>query len=121
MNQAMKTCEPCGGSGRIPRSQRRQADGTLDPLDILGQHNEICDRCGGSGEVPEKATAVVVPRHGYAADLISLKPPIVYGAARIAEVELVFWCGTGADTCRALAAAHLRAISRRPHPYESDF
>jgi hypothetical protein len=45
-------CKRCGGSGsgRVPRLQRRRADGSVDPLDILGRHHEVCDRCGGSGE-----------------------------------------------------------------------
>jgi DnaJ-class molecular chaperone len=73
---AMKACEKCGATGRIPRTQRTRADGSLDALDILGQHMETCDKCGGSGEVPEKAI-VVEPRKGYAADIITpLRPPI---------------------------------------------
>lgn len=49
---ALKTCPNCAGSGRLPRQLRRVADGTPDPLDILGRHAGLCDRCGGSGAVP---------------------------------------------------------------------
>jgi hypothetical protein len=69
MNPAMRACERCGGSGRIPRVQRRRADGSLDPSDILGRHREICDRCGGSGEVPPDLPAAAERANGYAADL----------------------------------------------------
>jgi DnaJ-class molecular chaperone len=75
MNPVMTPCERCGGSGRIPRLQRRRADGTPDPLDIIGQHREICDRCGGSGEMPADSpqgtqTRAFKREQGYAADLI---------------------------------------------------
>ena len=60
--------EHCGGSGRVPRLQRRQAGGSLDPLDILGRHHEVCDRCGGSGEADPRR-ALPQSRAGYAADL----------------------------------------------------
>ena len=69
MTPAMKPCERCGGSGRTPRLQRRRADGTPDPFDILGQHREICDRCGGSGEVPSAPPPSGERSPGYAADL----------------------------------------------------
>jgi len=62
-------CERCQGSGRTPRAQRRRADGSLDPFDILGQHREICDRCGGSGELTVDRRAAVERGPGYAADL----------------------------------------------------
>jgi DnaJ-class molecular chaperone len=65
----MKPCERCGGSGRMPRVQRRRADGSADPFDILGQHREICDRCGGSGEMPANPASGVDRGRGYAADL----------------------------------------------------
>ena len=64
-------CERCQGSGCTPRVRRRNADGSPDPLDILGRHSEICDRCGGSGEVlvaPPPSAAARGP--GYAADLM---------------------------------------------------
>lgn len=63
-------CERCQGSGRVPRSQRRRADGTPDPFDIVGRHREICDRCGGSGEAPPARAAAAARGSGYAADLI---------------------------------------------------
>lgn len=69
MSPATKPCERCGGTGRIPRTRRRQADGTPDPSDILGQHMEICDHCGGSGEVLADPPAPADRRSGYAADL----------------------------------------------------
>ena len=69
MSATMHACERCAGSGRIPRVQRRRADGSLDPSDILGRHSEICDRCGGSGEVPADPPAAAERAHGYAADL----------------------------------------------------
>jgi hypothetical protein len=61
-------CERCGGSGRVPRLQRRRADGSVDPLDILGRHHEVCDCCGGSGEA-EARRALPQSRSGFAADL----------------------------------------------------
>jgi hypothetical protein len=61
-------CERCDGSGRVPRLQRRRADGSVDPLDILGRHNEVYDRCGGSGEA-EARRPLPESRSGYAADL----------------------------------------------------
>ncbi|HWB50162.1 MAG TPA: hypothetical protein VG651_13710 [Stellaceae bacterium] len=67
----MKTappCERCGGSGRVPRLQRRRPDGSLDSFDILGRHQEVCDRCGGSGEAPA-SRPMPYARAGYAADL----------------------------------------------------
>jgi DnaJ-class molecular chaperone len=69
MGPAMIACERCGGSGRVPRVQRRRADGSPDPFDIVGQHSQICDKCAGSGEVP--ATLPPAPERGagYAADL----------------------------------------------------
>jgi len=69
MNPASRPCERCGGGGRTPRVQRRRADGTPDPFDILGRHREICDRCGGSGEVPAAAPRGAARGPGYAADL----------------------------------------------------
>jgi hypothetical protein len=60
-------CERCGGSGRVPRLQRRRTDGSLDPLDILGRHHEVCDRCGGSGEADVSRPSPQF-RSGYAAD-----------------------------------------------------
>ena len=69
MSVAMKPCERCGGSGRMPRVQRRRADGSPDPFDILGQHREVCDKCGGSGEVRAAPQAAAERGHGYAADL----------------------------------------------------
>jgi DnaJ-class molecular chaperone len=69
MNPAMRLCERCSGSGRVPRLQRRRADGSLDPADIVGRHMEICDRCGGSGEVRAEPQAVAGRKPGYAADL----------------------------------------------------
>jgi hypothetical protein len=69
MNPAMKSCERCSGSGRTPRLQRRRADGSLDPFDIVGRHNEICDRCGGSDEVPAVPPPTTMRRPGYVADL----------------------------------------------------
>jgi hypothetical protein len=61
-------CERCGGSGRVPRLQRRRTDGSPDPLDILGRHHEVCDRCGGSGEADARRP-LPPSRSGYAADL----------------------------------------------------
>jgi len=69
MKPAMKPCDRCVGTGRSPRIQRRRADGTPDPFDIVGQHREICDRCGGSGEVPDDPPSSVERGRGYAADL----------------------------------------------------
>ncbi len=69
MAAAMKPCERCAGSGRIPRLQRRRSDGTPDPFDIIGRHSEICDKCGGSGEMPADAAPVSTRRPGYVADL----------------------------------------------------
>jgi hypothetical protein len=69
MSQAVKPCERCGGSGRMPRVQRRRSDGTPDPFDIVGRHREICDRCGGSGEAPADRPSDVDRGSGYAADL----------------------------------------------------
>jgi len=69
MSPATKPCERCGGTGRIPRTRRRQADGTPDPSDILGQHSEICDLCGGSGEVLADPSPALHRRPGYVADL----------------------------------------------------
>ena len=47
----VKQCPSCAGSGRQPRTLRRNADGAPDPLDILGRHQGLCDTCGGSGNV----------------------------------------------------------------------
>ena len=69
MTPAMTPCQRCQGTGRTPRIQRRRADGSLDPFDLLGQHREICDRCGGSGEVPADRPPGVARGPGYAADL----------------------------------------------------
>jgi len=69
MNPATKPCERCGGSGRVPRTRRRRADGSPDPFDIVGQHMEICDRCGGSGEVLADPSPASERRPGYVADL----------------------------------------------------
>lgn len=69
MTPARKPCERCAGSGRIPRAQRRRADGSPDPFDILGKHSEICDRCAGSGELPAEPPAPIARGPGYAADL----------------------------------------------------
>jgi len=69
MKPATKPCERCGGSGRTPRLQRRREDGSLDPSDIVGRHQEICDRCGGGGEVLAEPPPAVEGRRGYAADL----------------------------------------------------
>ncbi len=69
MSPARKPCERCAGSGRTPRAQRRRADGSLDPLDIVGRHRAICDKCGGSGEVAADAPANTMRGPGYAADL----------------------------------------------------
>jgi DnaJ-class molecular chaperone len=65
---AAPPCERCGGSGRVPRLRRRQADGSLDPADILGRHHEVCDRCGGTGEADDSRPPPR-SRSGYAADL----------------------------------------------------
>jgi hypothetical protein len=70
MTPAMHSCERCGGSGRTPRLQRRRADGSLDPADIVGRHHQICERCGGSGETPADGLASVGGRRGYVADLL---------------------------------------------------
>ncbi len=69
MSLAMKPCERCVGTGRTPCAQRRHADGSLDPLDIVGRHREIWDRCGGSGEVPTGPPPSIKRALGYAADL----------------------------------------------------
>ena len=69
MTPALKPCERCAGSGRTPRLQRRRADGSLDPLDIIGRHSEICDKCGGSGEVPADPPPTTPRAPGYVADL----------------------------------------------------
>jgi len=69
MTPATTPCERCQGTGRIPRAQRRRADGSPDPFDIVGQHREICDRCGGSGELPIERPAGGSRGSGYAADL----------------------------------------------------
>jgi hypothetical protein len=69
MSLAMKPCDRCVSTGRTLRIQRRRADGTPDPFDIVGQHREICDRCGGSGEMPDIPSPSVVRGQGYAADL----------------------------------------------------
>ena len=69
MSPATVPCERCQGSGRTPRARRRRADGSPDPLDILGRHSEICHRCGGSGEVPLAPPAAASRGPGYAADL----------------------------------------------------
>jgi DnaJ-class molecular chaperone len=61
-------CERCGGSGRVPRLQRRHADGSIDSLDILGRHHEVCDRCGGSGKA-DTHRPPPQSRSSYAADL----------------------------------------------------
>jgi hypothetical protein len=66
----MKPCERCAGTGRTPRLQRRRADGSLDPSDIVGRHSEICDRCGGSGEMPADSPPAAERGRGYAADLV---------------------------------------------------
>jgi hypothetical protein len=65
----MTPCDRCAGSGRTPRVQRRRADGSLDPADIVGRHGEICDDCGGSGERPAGPPAGAPRDRGYAADL----------------------------------------------------
>jgi DnaJ-class molecular chaperone len=70
MSPAAKPCERCSGSGRTPRLQRRRADGSLDPLDIVGRHGEICDKCGGSGEVPADPPPATLRGPGYVADLV---------------------------------------------------
>ena len=64
---ATKQCEMCGGRGVTPRTQRQRVDGSLDPLDIVGQHPEICMGCGGAGEVLATKRPVV-ERKGPAAD-----------------------------------------------------
>ena len=69
MTQATTPCERCGGSGRTPRIQRRRADGSPDPFDLVGQHHEICDRCGGSGELPADRPPGAARNPGYVADL----------------------------------------------------
>jgi len=69
MSPATKPCERCAGSGRTPRFQRRRADGSPDPFDIVGRHGEICDRCGGSGEVIADPPSTTLRGPGYAADL----------------------------------------------------
>jgi len=69
MSPATKICERCGGSGRLPRLQRRRADGTPDPSDIVGRHMEVCDRCAGSGEELADPAPSSRPSQGYAADL----------------------------------------------------
>ena len=69
MKPAMSLCERCGGSGRTLRAQRRRADGSPDPFDIIGQHSAICDKCGGSGEVPAAPPSATERGAGYAADL----------------------------------------------------
>jgi hypothetical protein len=56
----------------VAREQRKLADGSLDPGDILGQHKQVCDRCGGSGEVPANPPTAGVRKPGYAADMIAL-------------------------------------------------
>lgn len=68
---AKKPCERCGGAGRIPRVQRRLADGSPDPFDIVGKSHALCEPCGGSGEV--LAAPAPAPRKpGYAVDQILL-------------------------------------------------
>jgi DnaJ-class molecular chaperone len=69
MSPAKKPCERCAGSGRTPRLQRRRADGSLDPLDIVGRHSEVCDKCGGAGEVPADPPSATMRQPGYVADL----------------------------------------------------
>jgi DnaJ-class molecular chaperone len=69
MNPVTKPCERCGGVGRTPRLRRKRADGSLDPLDIVGQHMEICDRCAGSGEVLSDPPPAVARHSGFVADL----------------------------------------------------
>lgn len=69
MSPATTPCERCQGSGRVPRAQRRRADGSPDPFDIVGQHREICDRCGGSGELPADRRPGIARSPGYAADI----------------------------------------------------
>lgn len=69
MKAAAKPCERCAGSGRTPRLQRRRADGSLDPADIVGRHHQVCDCCGGSGEVPADPPPSSGRGRGYAADL----------------------------------------------------
>ena len=69
MSPATVCCERCQGSGRTPRTRRRNADGSPDPRDILGRHSEICDRCGGSGEALVAPPPAAARGPGYAADL----------------------------------------------------
>lgn len=68
MSPATTPCERCAGSGRTPRIQRRRADGTPDPSDIVGRHPEICDRCGGSGEVRAEPPSIAGGSRGRAAE-----------------------------------------------------
>jgi len=65
----MKTCDRCGGSGRVPRLRRRRADGSPDPFDIVGQHRGVCDKCAGSGALPDASPPAEPRKPGYAADL----------------------------------------------------
>ena len=52
MTAVLARCEPCGGTGTMPRVRRTLADGaTPDPADM--RPRELCPQCGGTGTVPD--------------------------------------------------------------------
>jgi DnaJ-class molecular chaperone len=69
LSHLTKPCETCAGSGRVKREPRTNANGEIDPRDILGKFEALCDCCNGSGEVPLDPKTISEKMSGYAADL----------------------------------------------------
>lgn len=66
---ATRDCALCEGRGTRPRERRRVADGSPDPLDLLGRFPGLCEACGGTGRSPEAPPAAARKPPGRAADL----------------------------------------------------
>ncbi len=75
MTVALIRCEPCGGTGTMPRVRRTLADGSVDPLDFRAR--ELCQPCGGTGSVPDPkyGQGRARPSGGFLADQIEVEKP----------------------------------------------